>query len=50
VLLRSTAAKDSPGAVRLEENTLHVVVLGALCDFPFRISSLACLQPRQLEG
>jgi hypothetical protein len=29
----------------LEENALPVVVLGALCDFLFRVSSFACLQP-----
>jgi hypothetical protein len=34
----------------LEENTLTVVSVGALCDFLFRISSLAWLQSRQLEG
>jgi hypothetical protein len=50
VLLRSTAAKDSPGVVWLEEKTLPVVVLGVLCVFLFRVSSLACLQPRELEG
>jgi hypothetical protein len=32
VLLWSTAAKNSPGAVWLEESTLPVVVFGALCD------------------
>jgi hypothetical protein len=37
----SATAKDTPGVVRLEENTLPVVVLGVLCDF---ISSSACLQ------
>jgi hypothetical protein len=46
VLLRSTAAKDSSGMVWLEENTLPVVVLGALCNFLFGISFLACVQPR----
>jgi hypothetical protein len=45
VLLHSTAMKDSPGVVWLEENTLPIVVLGALWDFLFCISSLACLQP-----
>jgi hypothetical protein len=49
VLLRSAAAKARPGMVRLEEITLPVV-LGALCDFPYCTSSLACLQPRYLEG
>jgi hypothetical protein len=49
VLLRSAAAKDSHGVVWLEVNTLAVVVSGALCDFLFRISSLACPQPLQLE-
>jgi hypothetical protein len=45
VLLRSTAMKDSPGVVWLEENTVPVVVLGALCNFLFHISSSVCLQP-----
>jgi hypothetical protein len=44
VLLHSIAAKASPGMVWLEENTLPLVV------FLFRVSSLACLQPRQSEG
>jgi hypothetical protein len=39
-----TPAQDLPGVVWLEENILPAVVLGALCDFPFRTSSLACLQ------
>jgi hypothetical protein len=45
VLLCSTAAKDSPELVWLEESTLPVVALGALRDFLLRVSSLACLQP-----
>jgi hypothetical protein len=44
VLLRSAAVKASPGVVWLEENTLLDVVLGALCDFIFRVPSLAWLQ------
>jgi hypothetical protein len=36
------------GLVWLEEYTLPVVVLGSLYDFLFRISSMACLQSRQL--
>jgi hypothetical protein len=44
-LPRNAAAKDTPGVVRLEKNTLPVV-LGALCDFFFYIYSFACLQPR----
>jgi hypothetical protein len=50
VLLRSIAAKDILGVVWLEENTLPVVVFGAVCNFLFRISSLAYLQPQQFEG
>jgi hypothetical protein len=46
VLLRIAAAKDSPGVLRLEENTLPVVVLDALCDLFFRVSSLTWLQRR----
>jgi hypothetical protein len=37
LLLRSTTAKDSPRVVWLEENTLPIVVLSALCDFLFRM-------------
>jgi hypothetical protein len=48
LLLRITAAKVCPGVVWLEESTLPLV-LGALWDFLFRISSLACLQPRCFE-
>jgi hypothetical protein len=46
LLLRSAAAKDSPGVVWLEENALPDVVLGALLNFLFRILSLAYLRPR----
>jgi hypothetical protein len=45
VLPRGAAAKDKPGLVRLEENTLPVLVLGVLCDFFFCISSFACYSP-----
>jgi hypothetical protein len=34
-----------PGVVRLEENTLPVVVLDILCDFIFCISSFASAAP-----
>jgi hypothetical protein len=43
---RSAAAKETAGVVRLEENTLPVVVLGVLWAFLLCSSSLACLQPR----
>jgi hypothetical protein len=46
VSLDSTAAKDNPGVVWLEENTLPIVVLGTFCNFLFQISSLAWLQPQ----
>jgi hypothetical protein len=46
----SVAAKDrSPGVVRMEENTLPVEALSALCNFIIRIPSLVRLKPRQLE-
>jgi hypothetical protein len=32
VLLPNISAKESPGVVRLEENTLPVAILGTLCD------------------
>jgi hypothetical protein len=35
VLLRSSAAEDTPGDMWLEENALPIVVLGAFCDFCF---------------
>jgi hypothetical protein len=49
-LLLSATVKDSPRVIWLEENILHSVVLGALCDFLFRILSLLRLQPQHLEG
>jgi hypothetical protein len=49
LLLSSAAAKDRPRVVWLDENTLPAVDLGVLCDFLFRMSSLASLQLRQLE-
>jgi hypothetical protein len=36
--------KETPGVVRLEKNTLPVVVLGVLCDFFFCSSSFAFLR------
>jgi hypothetical protein len=50
VLLCTTTAKDSPGVLWLEENTLPDVVLGVLCNFLFHILSLAWLQPQQSRG
>jgi hypothetical protein len=38
VLLRSAAAKEIPVVVWLEENTLPVVVLGAICGFSSFVS------------
>jgi hypothetical protein len=50
VLPQSVAANEMPGVVRVEENTLPVVALGALWDLFFFSSSFACLQPRYLAG
>jgi hypothetical protein len=50
LLFCSNAVKDCPVVVCLEEKILPAVVLGALCDFLFCISSLACLHSRWLEG
>jgi hypothetical protein len=45
VLLNSTAEKDasSPGVMWLEENSLLVAVLGAICKILLRDSSLVLL-------
>jgi hypothetical protein len=47
---RSAAAKEMPGVVWLEENTLPVAALGVHWDFFFCSSSFASLQPRYLAG
>jgi hypothetical protein len=44
------SSAHSPDVMQLEENTLHVMVLGVLCDFLSRISSFSWLQPRCLNG
>jgi hypothetical protein len=48
-LHRKAVMKDMAGVVNFEGNFLPVVVLCVFWDYLFRISSLACLQPRYLE-
>jgi hypothetical protein len=50
LLLCSATAKDRSEVLWLEENTLPAVVVGALCNSLFRISSLAWVAAMLIAG